>query len=75
MIATQAKKKTKMQINKTSKQKQATETEYARSKRVYVQFDMYMYDEVSCCVCQNFENSEIFAKDLIQHRQGSRHKI
>ena len=36
MIATQAKKKTKMQINKTSKQKQATETEYARSKRVYV---------------------------------------
>ena len=64
-----------MQINKTSKQKQATETEYARSKRVYVQFDMYMYDEVSCCVCQNFENSEIFAKDLIDRVHGTRFNV
>ena len=63
---------TNKQKNKRAK-KQMAETEYAKSKRVYVLYSFNLrqrktFDEVSGCVWNNFENSETFAKDFIQLR-------
>ena len=55
MITTQKKEQ-------TNKQTTQTETNYATSKCVYMQFyfKAMKFDEVCYCVCENVENNEIY---------------
>ena len=68
MIITQTNKQANKQITK----KQTTETDCAKSKLIYIYSfnsrQRKQFHELCCCVCKNFENSEISAKYFFKYR-------